>query len=355
MTAPALAKIYSTSPADQQHPALTRFLAELPRKPYCSDDLRAGVKIRPRERAAERAYIQIGSSRSQGYLVFDLDREGAAWAWEASDLPPPTITIINAQNGHAHLLYELAAPVALGQHAREHPQRWLAHIHDSMRDLLSSDPGYAGLLVKNPLHPRWRVICRDRKYTLGELAEWLPSAKSAKSTASPVQHGQGRNCGVFESVRHWAYMEVQNAPEERAWQAMVRRQVDLAASAYPDMLPESELRSIAKSIARWTWRRRGTLGRGQDQDQVMRLGPAARRGGERCSKEETRRREQAGARRTADVRRDAMGARVREAASALVTAGRRPSATVVAGMLGITRQTAARHLDDLGFRLSLKR
>lgn len=350
MTAPALAQIYSTSPADQQHPALMRFLAALPTKPYCSDDLGKGVQIRPRARAAERAYIQIGSSRSQGYLVFDIDydyEEAAAFscfAWEASDLPPPTITCINPQNGHAHLLYELAAPVALGERAREHPQRWMAHIHDSMRDLLSADPGYAGLVTKNPLHDRWRVYCHDRQYTLGELAEWLPAAPK---TTSPSHSGQGRNCGVFHAVRHWAYSEARNAPDERAWHAMVRRQVELAASSYPDMLPESELRALTKSVARWTWRRRDSLGRGQQQDAVMDLGPAARRGGPRCSPAEIRVREQAGARHTASSRRDETATRVREAAATIMAAGRRPTATAVAGMLGMSRQTAARYLSDL--------
>ncbi|MCK9188982.1 hypothetical protein [Acidithiobacillus sp.] len=38
--------------------ALSCFAEHLPRKPYCTDDLIAGLQIRPLKTALQRAYIQ---------------------------------------------------------------------------------------------------------------------------------------------------------------------------------------------------------------------------------------------------------------------------------------------------------
>lgn len=42
--------------------ATMHFLANLPRRPYCSDDLSHGLAIRRRDLAAEKAYIQPNPS-----------------------------------------------------------------------------------------------------------------------------------------------------------------------------------------------------------------------------------------------------------------------------------------------------
>ena len=44
-------------------------------------------------------------------MLFDIDREGGALAWEDNGLPMPAWATINRENRHAHLAYALAAPV----------------------------------------------------------------------------------------------------------------------------------------------------------------------------------------------------------------------------------------------------
>jgi hypothetical protein len=83
--------------------ALERFLEHLPTRPYCTDDLTTGLKIRPKATAARAAYIQPNGPGMLWWLIYDVDREAAALAWEMGDLPPPNHAAINPVNAHAHL------------------------------------------------------------------------------------------------------------------------------------------------------------------------------------------------------------------------------------------------------------
>ena len=53
------------------------FIGNLPTKPYCTDDLSTGLKIRPRDTALAFKYIQPNSPFYQHYFVLDLDYESA--------------------------------------------------------------------------------------------------------------------------------------------------------------------------------------------------------------------------------------------------------------------------------------
>ncbi|EQD70364.1 replication protein, partial [mine drainage metagenome] len=65
-------------------------IEQLPRRPYCSDDLTYGLQIRPRETAVKKRLIQINPPGICRFLIFDIDRIGAALAWEDASLPEPT-------------------------------------------------------------------------------------------------------------------------------------------------------------------------------------------------------------------------------------------------------------------------
>jgi hypothetical protein len=44
----------------------------------------------------------------------DLYYEGAGFAWEDKELPTPTFSVINPENLHYHIDYELITPVHFG-------------------------------------------------------------------------------------------------------------------------------------------------------------------------------------------------------------------------------------------------
>ena len=62
-------------------PVLVRFREQLPRRPYCTDDLSAGLVIRSRDQAARYRYIQPNPPGLACWLVFDVDHPYAVLSW----------------------------------------------------------------------------------------------------------------------------------------------------------------------------------------------------------------------------------------------------------------------------------
>ncbi len=61
--------------------ALQYFEENLPHRPYHTDDLAFGLRISGKGRALLARYIQQNQPHAQFWLVFDVDREGAAIDW----------------------------------------------------------------------------------------------------------------------------------------------------------------------------------------------------------------------------------------------------------------------------------
>lgn len=86
--------------------ALQYFEENLPHRPYHTNDLAFGLRISGKGRALLARYIQQNQPHAQFWLVFDVDREGAA-------------------------------------------------IARSLCEKLRADVNYSGLICKNPFHLEW--------------------------------------------------------------------------------------------------------------------------------------------------------------------------------------------------------
>jgi len=242
---------------------LELFQSRLPSKPYCTDDLATGLKIRPASMASRKRYIQANPPWLRSWLIFDIDRENAALAWDDAHLPEPFWTSQNPANGHAHLCFGLDAPVLLGQHDRQKPMRYLAAVESAMREKLQSDPGYSGLITKNPAHPHWRTFWnRDGGlYELGDLQEWLDLPKFINKKDPPERVGLGRNVDTFDHLRTVrAYPSVLKWKRRKehgifvrwiAWLHEMAQQHTHENHGRP--LDHRECHHIAKSVGTWTW------------------------------------------------------------------------------------------------------
>ena len=132
---------------------------------------------------------------------------------------------------------------------------YLAHVADRLSYHLGADPRYTGLITRNPINPgpdcstHW---ARMFPYTLRELDKLLPKGKPPSRRLT----GIGRNCDLFRSMvsevfrPRWAAILGAQGWSETGLDH-VRNQN--AAMFTPDVLPDSECRSIAKSCFRyWT-------------------------------------------------------------------------------------------------------
>ena len=233
--------------------ALDLFNERLPRKPYFTDELQFGVRIAGKERAILAKYIQFNQPHAMFWLGFDVDRPGAAIDWSDRNAPAPTLTIMNPENGHAHLLYALKTAVRTAPDGKMKPLKYAAAVERALCQKLDADTGYSGLICKNPNHDHWQLaVWQPELYTLDWLADSLDLSAANDKEILP-DYGLGRNCTLFDKTRKWAYRAIrQGWPEYDQWlQACYER-----ASAYnlqfPAPLDENEVKGIAKSIAKWT-------------------------------------------------------------------------------------------------------
>jgi len=233
---------------------LDLFTDRLPRKPYATNDFAYGLHIMSKIAAVKCRYIQQNHPATLAWLVFDVDHEGAAFRWMDANLPAPTFTVINTANGHAHLLYALATPV-FSTSERLKPLRYAAAVQEAYRAKLDADPAYSGLICKNPLNDYWRVLeYSDAVYDLAYLAEWVDLA-TVKTRQAREEVGLGRNCTLFDRLRHWAYRWIatyKGSATASEWGEAVLRQAE-KMNDFNTQLHTSEVRAIAKSTAKWTW------------------------------------------------------------------------------------------------------
>lgn len=248
------------------NPALDRFAAHLPTKPYCTDDLTAGLQIRSLKLALQRAYIQHNGPGMVWVMVFDIDRAcidptDFFPVWLDAGLPEPNMAVMNRRTQRGHLIYLLEAGVCRTELAHLRPLRYLASIERGYTVALGADLGYAGLICKNPFHDRWHVWeIHGNPYTLAELACHVDLTAKAVSlpSAASESFGLGRNCTLFEKGRKWAYKAVREywAPNGLPrWSESVLSQLQALNDDFPQPLPYAEVKASAKSIANWTWQR----------------------------------------------------------------------------------------------------
>jgi len=239
-----------------------KFLGQLPHKPYCTDDLRAGLRVRPLPSALECLYIQVNPPGVCWVMVFDVDRDAGWTAAHRAGLPLPTWQAENPENGHCHIAYALRAPVCTSDAARPAPLRYMASIEAAYRQRLKADPLYAGLITKNPNRTDcWNVGFMDwydgETYTLDELAGYvLAELRAGVKKERPVGEiaGLGRNCFIFEKVRLWSYTAVREYwGNPGGWDGAVEERCLTVNAEFEAPLCYREVRGIARSIAGWTW------------------------------------------------------------------------------------------------------
>jgi hypothetical protein len=236
-----------------------KFASNMPRKPYCTDSLSAGLVILSLKCALTKKYIQMNPPKMKAFMIFDIDREGGAFADTDADLPKATFTVVSPENAHAHLIYALEVPVCVSADGHEHPQRYMKAIYEAYSLRMGADPCYTGLICKNPYHPYWSTITYDKSYSLEALAGSvdLSKLKTGAHAAADFSDAPGRNCGIFDALRKWAYVAIRDYWSGgcfEAWSDAVSGKAVSLNARLVDPLAPNELAHIAKSVSRWTWR-----------------------------------------------------------------------------------------------------
>lgn len=304
---------------------LAQFVDRLPRRPYCSNDLATGLVVRDRATATGMKYLQHNPPGVVCHLVVDCDYPGAALAADDVNLPMPTATVENPDNKHAHHIYTLKVPAA-----SEKPQRFARAMREALRVALGGDPAFTGLIGKNPLSSAWSTQWGPKLYQLDELAEYMPKVKRAALPGrwSADYADRGRNCRMFEMLRHIAYAEVGTMLTESALALQLSLVADQANGALSDPLPHRELSAVVRSISKWVWARRTTI-TGRRGGRVRLLLPRDMTTPDRLK---------AGAAYTARRKSERTAAKIAAARETLKASGERATVAAICRLAGITRR-----------------
>lgn len=224
----------------------------------CTDQFDHGMPKRAKRTALRRAYIDPNAGSEIRFLVFDYDYRDGLFAWRDAMLPQPNLVVFSQDSGHSHMFYVLRKPVFIGGKSKQKPINYLNAVLRGFTRRLDADPNYAHVLAKNPLHPRWRTVwLREEPYSLDELASYL-HASNTRYTAHPLQSDGGRNTALFDKLRKAAYFLVLKHKREgfsaEAFQrALLQMASEMNFADNPIPLPQSEVRHIAKSVAKFVW------------------------------------------------------------------------------------------------------
>ena len=208
------------------------------------------------------AKIELNPPNVYVAIILDVDYPSdSGWPGGKPSIPPSWMVVntrprsATRRAGGIHAVYALEIPVARHKAAYRLPLAYLSHVADRLSYHLGADPGYKGVITRNPIKPGPECYThwgRMFPYTLRELDQKLPKGKLPKHRLT----GIGRNCDLFYSMvpevfrPKWAdTLGAQGWSE--AWLDHVRGQNAIMFAPY--VLPDSECRSIAKSCFRyWT-------------------------------------------------------------------------------------------------------
>ena len=138
---------------------------------------------------------------------------------------------------------------------------FLAAVERGFRRRLGADPGYTGLIIKNPLHPNWRTRwMAPQPYKLADLAGWLSAEDMRPTPAREAEAGLGRNCELFDAVRFVAYdiiVGFRDAGNRRGFVSQLHIAALTVNATFNPPLFAGEVGHVVKSIAKWTWKNYG--------------------------------------------------------------------------------------------------
>jgi hypothetical protein len=228
-----------------------RFKDHLTEWVYSSDTIKNGIIKRKKDHAIGFNYIQLNRLYKK-YLVFDIDRKASVFDWYDLKCPEPTLITANPESKHSQFIYELETPVIYTNDPRtkKRPQSYYEAVWAGLNGALKGDMGYTGLMLRNPLKEEYSVRLNKNPpiYQLKDFSEYIDLSGITKQNAA------GRNSTLFDSLRYRAYQLSKNLDEQQLFNELSYLAVEINLTfAVP--LPESELKSTCKSVAKWVSRK----------------------------------------------------------------------------------------------------
>lgn len=233
------------------------FIQSLPDRPYCTNLIGGKLRILRRDKAITFANIQLNHPDFLRWIPFDIDDEDAQFRPEDRGCPPPNFIAINRANGHAHVAYELSAPVSFFSASSRKAMAFFDDVVRGMTVKLGADLSYSGFLAKNPCSEQWATHWQTiGPYDLETLNDYLDRSDKKKRQRVEVRE-IGRNVKLFDHLRLFAYrhcLEFKRRQKTLADFVVTLQHVAVAENrCFTVPLASAEIHGIVKSVAKWVW------------------------------------------------------------------------------------------------------
>lgn len=239
-----------------------RFQLATPDRMQATNDLSFGHRREPKDLALTRRYVRPNTNNRVSFLTFDIDRPDAWCAWEEANVAAPHAVVVNPENGHAHLIYQLRAAVSTSTNSRPGPVLYLEAIARGMTHRLGADPGFRNYLIKNPLHPYWRTWwVQSKPYTLQDLAVFLEpeDMQIIRHTRGTEFAEAGRNCWLTSNLSTYglrtAWQHRDSGMTFEGFRRVMTHKAFELNQTFDAPLGSNEVLGIVRSISRWAWQK----------------------------------------------------------------------------------------------------
>ena len=319
----------------------SKFVEGLPALSCVTDNYtRDGIERKTKRYAVTYKNIQYNPNSMVRAFCYDVDSSNGLHQWSDNNCLPPNWISVNPKNGHAHYGYLISAPVSRTFKSKPKPQLFANAINKGMTVKLGADKAYGGFMTKNPLHECWSTYTlEENAYDLNDLADDVNLIWKATCRSESQSGELGRNCTLFEQLRQWAYRNVQRHRTygtKDSFLEATRATADSYNSQFDEPLSPGEVKSVAKSVATWTYKHYTGDGKNRGVCELASKGHGLAMSD----------RQSIGAAHTNRVRKEATEKKIMESVAFLKTSGKKVNVSSVAVFSGLSRPTvnAYKHL-----------
>ncbi len=194
--------------------------------------------------------IQINSIDYLNTLAFDCDHEDVL-SFMDFNLPLPSLTIINNENGRHHHLYYLINPIPLFN-TNKKTNSFLCDIYNGISKKLGSDKSYTGIISKNFINKnQFRILGSLKKYSLNDFSEFTKSHISKSEYKIEVQEPVfSRHIKLFDSIRYYAYSI---AGESESYDDLFNAIFLYAKTVNKNLENPIKIKYIVKNVSNFCW------------------------------------------------------------------------------------------------------
>jgi len=204
------------------------------------------------------------------YIIIDCDNNDYQTIMKDPSLPIPNYIIANKGSVGGHLFFILDRPILKGKAFNYFKNRFF-RLFDLLTKLYNGDVQNKGYIGKNYLnhkdfthnvlsHHLWSLVALEKHFESHSITTKRVIEEAARTITSVSKEDEGgRNNGLFNALRKYAYKEIRLSTSDRYFIENVTLSADKLNSGYEKPLEAREVKDVVKSVVKYCLKRKRSL------------------------------------------------------------------------------------------------